>query len=43
MNNAFLGKTMENARDRVNIEFLDHSETQRMMNRQRNGGSLFHV
>ena len=24
MNNAFVGKTMENKRDRVNLEILDH-------------------
>ena len=26
MNNAFFGKTMENVRDRVNLEFIDHSQ-----------------
>ena len=26
MNNAFFGKTMENVRDRTNLEFIDHSQ-----------------
>ena len=26
MNNAFFGKTMENGRDRVNLDFINHSE-----------------
>ena len=28
MNNAFFGKNMENVRDRVNLEFIDHSQIQ---------------
>ena len=43
MNNAFFGKALEKVRDCVSIEFLDHSQTQRMMNRQRNRGALFYV
>ena len=34
MNNAFLRKTMENERDRVNLDFIYHSEYNRMMKRQ---------
>ena len=34
MNNAFFGKTMENVRDRVNLEFSDHSQIQQMIKRQ---------
>ena len=34
MNNAFFGKTMENVRDRVNLEFIDHSQIQKIIKRQ---------
>ena len=34
MNNAFFGKTMENVRDRVNLEFIDHSQKQQIIKRQ---------
>ena len=33
-NNAFFGKTMENVRDRVNLEFIDHSQIQQIIKRQ---------
>ena len=29
LNNAFFGKTMENIRDRVNLEFISHRQIQR--------------
>ena len=31
MNIAFFGKSMENIRDRVNLEFISHSETQQII------------
>ena len=34
MNNAFFGKTMENLRDRTNLEFINHSEIDRIIKRQ---------
>ena len=34
MNNAFFGKTMENVRDRVNLEFIDHTQIQQIIKRQ---------
>ena len=34
MNNAFFGKTMENVRDRTNLEFIDHSEIDQIIKRQ---------
>ena len=34
LNNAFFGKTMENVRDRVNLEFIDHSQRQQIIKRQ---------
>ena len=34
MNNAFFGKTMENVRDRTNLEFIDHSQTDQKIKRQ---------
>ena len=34
LNNAFFGKTMENVRDRVNLEFINHSQKQKIMKRQ---------
>ena len=34
MNNAFFGKTMENVRDRNNLEFINHSEIDQIMKRQ---------
>ena len=34
LNNAFFGKTMENVRDRVNLEFIDHSQIQQIIKRQ---------
>ena len=34
MNNAFFGKTMENARDRTNLEFIDHSQIDQIIKRQ---------
>ena len=34
MNNAFFGKTMENVRDSVNLEFIDHSQIQQIIKRQ---------
>ena len=34
MNNAFFGKTMENVRDRTNLEFLDHSQIDQIIKRQ---------
>ena len=34
MNNAFFGKTMENVRERVNLEFIDHSQIQQIIKRQ---------
>ena len=34
MNNAFFGKTMENVRDRVNLEFIDLSQIQQILKRQ---------
>ena len=33
-NNAFFGKTLENVRDRVNLEFNDHSRIQQIIKRQ---------
>ena len=48
MNNAFFGKTMENVRDRTNLEFIDHSQIDDKNNKktiqvkfQKNHGSLF--
>ena len=34
MNNAFFGKTMENVRDRTNLEFIDHSQIDQISKRQ---------
>ena len=34
LNNAFFGKTMENVRDRTNLEFIDHSQIPQIMKRQ---------
>ena len=34
LNNAFFGKTMENVRERVNLEFIDHSQIQQILKRQ---------
>ena len=34
MNNAFLGKTMENVRDRTNLDFIDHSKIDQIIKRQ---------
>ena len=34
MNNAFFGKTMENERDRTNLEFLSHSQIDQIIKRQ---------
>ena len=34
LNKAFFGKTMENVRDRVNLEFIDHSQIQQIIKRQ---------
>ena len=34
MNNAFFGKTMENVRDRTNLDFIDHSKIEQIRNRQ---------
>ena len=34
MNNAFFGKTMENVRDRTNLEFIDHSQIDQIIKRQ---------
>ena len=34
MNNAFFGKTMENERDRTNLEFINHSEINQIIKRQ---------
>ena len=34
MNNAFFGKTMENVRDTTNLGFIDHSEFDRLIDRQ---------
>ena len=34
MNNAFFGMTMENVRDRVNLDFINHSEYNRIIDRQ---------
>ena len=34
LNIAFFGKTMENVRDRVNLEFIDHSQVQQIIKRQ---------
>ena len=34
MNNAFFGKTMESVRDRTNLDFIDHSKIEQIINRQ---------
>ena len=34
MNNAYFGKTMENIRDRVNLEYISHGQMQRIIYRQ---------
>ena len=34
MNNAFFGKTMENVRDRTNLEFINHSQIDQIIKRQ---------
>ena len=34
MNNAFFGKTMENVRDRSNLDFIDHSQIDQIIKRQ---------
>ena len=34
MNKAFFGKTMENVRDRTNLEFIDHSQIDQITKRQ---------
>ena len=34
MKNAFFGKTMENVRDRANLEFIDHSQIDQLIKRQ---------
>ena len=34
MNNASFGKTMENVRDRTNLEFIDHSQIDQIIKRQ---------
>ena len=34
MNNAFFVKTMENVRDRTNLEFIDHSQIDQIIKRQ---------
>ena len=36
MNNVFFGKTMENARDRTNLEFIPHSEYDRIIQDNQN-------
>ena len=33
MNNAFFGKTMENIQDRLNVEYISHSEAQHFIHR----------
>ena len=34
MNNAFFGKTMENVRDKTNLEFIDHCQIDQIIKRQ---------
>ena len=34
MNNSFFGKTMENVRDRTNLDFIDHFKIEQTLNRQ---------
>ena len=34
MSNAFFGKTIENVRDRTNLDFIDHSKIEQIINRQ---------
>ena len=34
MNKAFLGKTMENVKERTNIEIIPHTEIDQIMKRQ---------
>ena len=34
MNNAFFGKTMENVRDRINLDFISHNQIERIEKRQ---------
>ena len=34
MNNAFFGKTMENVRESVNLEFIDHTQIDQIIKRQ---------
>ena len=34
MNNAFFGKTMENVRDRINLDFISHTQIERIEKRQ---------
>ena len=34
MNNAFFGKTVENVRDRINLEFIPHTEYEQIIKRQ---------
>ena len=34
MNNAFFGETIDNIRDRTNLEFLDHSQMNQILKRQ---------
>ena len=34
MNNAFFGKTMENVSERVNLEFIDHTQIDQIIKRQ---------
>ena len=33
MNSAFFGKTMENVRDRINLEFISHTQIEQIIKR----------